>query len=76
MYMDWNDKKYQFTELLPPKDEDENNIINFLSKPIWLSFNIKRNGNLFIIDTYFYNDVFLLFPIVQYWELIYVVDEY
>jgi hypothetical protein len=28
---------------LPPKDEEENNIINILSQPIWLNFNIKRN---------------------------------
>jgi hypothetical protein len=37
---------------------------NDLGRIIWLSFNIKRNGNLFIIDTYFYNDVFFINAII------------
>ena len=43
----WRDILLNLSELLPPKDEEENNIINILSQPIWLNFNIKRNGNFF-----------------------------
>ena len=39
----WRDILLNLSELLPPKDEEENNIINILSQPIWLNFNIKRN---------------------------------
>jgi len=37
----WRDSLLNFSELLPPNDEEENNIINILSQPIWLNFNIK-----------------------------------
>jgi hypothetical protein len=53
------------SELLPPKEEEENNIINILSQPIWLNFNIIRNGNFFIIDKYCYNGVFFINDIVS-----------
>ena len=43
----WRDILLNLSELLPPKDEEEKNIINILSQPIWLNFNIKRNGNFF-----------------------------
>ena len=38
------------SELLSPKDEEENNIINILNQPIWLNVNIKRNGNCFVME--------------------------
>ena len=41
----WRDIPLNLSELLPPNDEEENNVINILSQPIWLNFNIKRNGN-------------------------------
>jgi hypothetical protein len=32
------------------------NVLNWiLSQPIWLNFNIKRNGNFFIIEKYCYD---------------------
>jgi hypothetical protein len=34
----WRDILLNLSELLPPKDEEENNIINILSQPIWLNF--------------------------------------
>ena len=40
----WRDILLNLSELLPPNDEEENNSINILSQPIWLNFNIKRNG--------------------------------
>ena len=43
----WRDILLNLSELLPPKDEEEKNIINILSQPIWLNFNIKRNGIFF-----------------------------
>ena len=33
------------SELLPPKNEEENNIINILNQTICLNVNTKRNGN-------------------------------
>jgi hypothetical protein len=36
-----------------------------LSQPIWLNFNIIRNGNFFIIDKYCYNGVFFINDIVS-----------
>jgi hypothetical protein len=47
----WRDILLNLSELLPPKDEEENNIINILSQPIWLNFNIKRNGIIFLLLT-------------------------
>jgi hypothetical protein len=41
----WRDILLILSELFPPNEE--NNIINILSRPIWLNFNIKRNGNFF-----------------------------
>jgi hypothetical protein len=38
------------SELLPPKDEEENNIINILNQPSCLNVNTKRNGNCFVIE--------------------------
>ena len=61
----WRDILLNLSELLPPKDEEENNIINFLSQPIWLNFNIKRNGKFFIIDKYCYNGVFFINDIIS-----------
>ena len=61
----WRDILLNLSELLPPKDEEENNIINILSQPIWLNFNIKRNGNFFIIDKYCYNGVFFIIDIIS-----------
>jgi hypothetical protein len=43
----WRDILLNLSEMLSPKDEEENSIINILSQPIWLNFNIKRNGNFF-----------------------------
>ena len=37
------------SDFLPIKDEEENNIINIMSQPIKLNFNIKRNKTLFFI---------------------------
>jgi len=39
----WIDILPSLSDLLPIKDEEENNIINILSQPIKLNFNIKRN---------------------------------
>ena len=55
----WRDILLNLSELLPPKDEEENNIINILSQPIWLNFNVERNGDSFIIDKYCYHVVCL-----------------
>jgi hypothetical protein len=49
----WRDILLNLSELLPPKDEEENNIINILSQPIWLNCNIKRNGIFFISQDIF-----------------------
>ena len=35
------------SDSLPIKDEEENNIINIMSQPIKLNFNIKRNKIFF-----------------------------
>ena len=35
------------SDFLPIKDEEENNIINIMSQPIKLNFNIKRNKIFF-----------------------------
>jgi hypothetical protein len=43
----WRDILLNLSELLSIKDEQEKDIINILSQPIWLNFNIKRNGNFF-----------------------------
>ena len=56
----WRDILLNLSEMLSPKDEEENSIINILSQPIWLNFNIKRNGNFVIIDKYCYNGVFFI----------------
>ena len=61
----WRDILLNLSELLPPKDEEENNIINILSQPIWLNCNIKRNGIFFIIDKYCYNGVFFIKDIIS-----------
>ena len=53
----WRDILLNLSELLPIKDEEEKDIINTLSQPIWLNLNIKRNGNFFIIVKYCYNGV-------------------
>ena len=52
------------SEMLSPKDEEENSIINILCQPIWLNFNVKRNGNFFLLLTnivimvsFFINDI-------------------
>jgi hypothetical protein len=47
----WRDVLLNLSELLPPKEEEEKDIINILSQPIWLNFNIKRNGNFFLLLT-------------------------
>ena len=36
-----------------------------MSQPIWLNFNIKRNGNVYIIDKYCYNGVFFINAIIS-----------
>ena len=53
--------------MLSPKDEEENSIINILCQPIWLNFNIKRNGIFFffINDKYCYNGVFFINDIIS-----------
>ena len=43
----WRDIFLNLSEMLSPKDEEENSIINILCQLIWLNFNIKRNGNFF-----------------------------
>ena len=53
------------SEMLSPKYEEENSIINILCQPIWLNFNIKRNGNSFINDKYCYNGVFFINDIIS-----------
>jgi hypothetical protein len=45
----WRDILLNLSELLTIKDEQEKDIINILSQPIWLNFNIKRNGNFFLL---------------------------
>jgi hypothetical protein len=47
----WRDILLNLSEMLSKKDEEENNIINILSQPIWLNFNIKRNGIIFLLLT-------------------------
>ena len=37
------DIAHNLSDFLPIKDEEENNIINIMSQPIKLDFNIKRN---------------------------------
>ena len=54
----WRDIFLNLSEMLSPKDEEENSIINILCQLIWLNFNIKRNGICFINDKYCYNGVF------------------
>jgi hypothetical protein len=61
----WRDILLNWSELLPPKDERKNNIINILSQLIWLNFNIKRNGIFFIIGKYCYNDIFFINDIMS-----------
>jgi len=61
----WRDILLNLSELLPPNDEEENNFINILSQPIWLNFNVKRNGNFFIIDRYCYNGVLFINDIIS-----------
>ena len=53
------------SDFLPIKDEEENNIINIMSQPIKLNFNIKRNKTFFIIEKYCYNSVFFISNIVS-----------
>jgi hypothetical protein len=53
------------SELLPPKDEEENNIINILNQPICLNINTKRNGNCLLLNKYCYNGVFFIDEIVS-----------
>ena len=36
-----------------------------MSQPIWINFNIKRNGNFFIIEKYCYNSVFFINDIIS-----------
>ena len=60
----WRDILLNLSELLPIKDEEEKDIINTLSQPIWLNLNIKRNGNFFIIVKYCYNGVFFFILIM------------
>jgi hypothetical protein len=47
----WRDILLNLSELLPPNDEEENNIINISSQPIWLNFIVKRNG-IFLLLTH------------------------
>ena len=61
----WRDILLNLSELLTIKDEEEKDIINILSQPIWLNFNIKRNGNIFIIEKYCYNGVFFINDIIS-----------
>ena len=61
----WRDILLNLSELLTIKDEEEKDIINILSQPIWLNFNIKRNGNVFIIEKYCYNGVFFINDIIS-----------
>jgi hypothetical protein len=37
----WRDILLNLSELLPIKDEEEKDIINTLSQPIWLNFTLK-----------------------------------
>ena len=39
----WRDILLNLSELLPPKDEEENDIINILSQPIWFCSSIVIN---------------------------------
>ena len=41
------DVDLNLSDFLPIKDEEENNIINIMSQPIKLNFNIKRNKIFF-----------------------------
>jgi hypothetical protein len=61
----WRDTLLNLSELLPIKDQEEKYIINILSQPIWLNFNIKRNCKVFIIEKYCYNGVFVINDIVS-----------
>ena len=61
----WRDTLLNLSELLPIKDQEETYIINILSQPIWLNFNIKRNCKVFIIEKYCYNGVFVINDIVS-----------
>jgi hypothetical protein len=47
----WRDILLNLSEMLFPKDEEENSIINILCQLIWLNFNIKRNGIFFLLMT-------------------------
>ena len=54
----WRDIFLNLSEQLAIKDKQEKDIINILSQPIWIKFNIKRNGKSFIIEKYYYNGAF------------------
>jgi hypothetical protein len=64
------------SELLAIKDEQEKDIINTLSQSIWLHFNIKRNGNFFIIEKYCYNGVFFINDIISKDKLFWSYKEF
>ena len=61
----WRDILLNLSELLPPKDEEDNNSINFLTQLIWVNFSIKRKGIIFIIEKYCYNGVFFINDIIS-----------
>ena len=44
-YQSWRDILLNLSE-----NDEENNSINIWSQPIWFNYNIKRNGNGFIIE--------------------------
>ena len=41
----WRDILFNLSE-----DDEENDIINILSQPIWFNYDIKRNSNVCIIE--------------------------
>ena len=53
------------SELLPPKDEEEDNIINIFNQPICLNVNTKRKSNCLLLKKYCYNGVFFINDIVS-----------
>jgi hypothetical protein len=61
----WRDIFLNLSELLAIKDKQEKDIINILSQPIWIKFNIKRNGKFFIIEKYYYNGAFFINDIIS-----------
>jgi hypothetical protein len=61
----WRDNLLNLSEMLSPKVEEENNIINILCQLIWLNFNIKRNGICFINDKHCYNYYFFINDIIS-----------